>query len=258
MPIKGGADLKAAIGAGAVLATCDGAREREAAKELMNLLQQAREAIYPPSEAAPADLNTSKSMEQLLREELLNTRSSREEAPFLAINTGTKGVVVVAVRDGLCPRALVFELFDRVKRENLACSRTIVRITPFQRVCHSDEAQLTLAVAALVEAEFSPAEAPVDDSDATQPLKKQRSDAWTYCVDFKARNHETLKKTDVYDLVNAAMPSTLSVNFRQPQVPTLQSILLPYTSPLLPLVIPYTAAIATTGASMINISSAVF
>ena len=129
---KGSNDLTSCRGHGFVLGTCDAAREREASKELVNLLTQAIEETQmqntdstTKSEDNGNALNST-SIERMLADELseIRNQSHKDSQNVISINTNVKGMVLVKLmRDDMCPVRLVKSIFHRVKRDKQPVSR---------------------------------------------------------------------------------------------------------------------------------------
>eukprot|EP01036_Dinobryon_divergens_P043320 gene43320-57655_t len=138
-----------------VIGTCDAAREREATKELTNLLLQALEECPNLESSKPSDDATSKDMsiQGILALELENLKKINKESSqaVVSINTGMKGVILIKIqRQDICPVQIVHSIFDRVKREKLPCSRHIIRLIPLQKVCYPNDEELTTTVLSFI------------------------------------------------------------------------------------------------------------
>jgi hypothetical protein len=139
-------DISSVKGYSVILATCDTAREREANKELLNLLTQTIEIVYPElsktsnashenvekcNEESMNSTNASdtKTVQDLLAEELADIRSKSKDKTksshtIVSLNTGVKGLILVKLIDGiLCPIKLVTAIFDKIKSDKSALSR---------------------------------------------------------------------------------------------------------------------------------------
>lgn len=68
---------------------------------------------------------------------------------------GVKGLVLVKILDnGNCPVSIVKEIFDRVRRDALPCSRHVVRVVPLQVVCYPNLQELEESVRLVMEKSF--------------------------------------------------------------------------------------------------------
>lgn len=157
-----------------VAGTCDGAREREANRELVNLLNDALEELYPVAEASTAGADAPEmSCMDALQAELAAVRSQSHTATqrVRTINTGIKGYVIarISCREA-CPVRLVKHMFDRVEKTRLPVARNLVRVFPLQHTFYPNEEELKLAVAACMLKEFNYARdvpaALMEDADA--------------------------------------------------------------------------------------------
>jgi hypothetical protein len=238
-------------GFAAVIGTCDAARERETSKELINLLNQAIEAIKE-QEDIPSKDSKSESIQDLLNQELSLARGTESNASqeVVSIHTGIKGIVLIKINNhSYCPINLVKSIFDRVKKEKLPCSRHVVRVIPLQKVFFPNEEELNESISSILNKELQ-----VEDSndsslcvvvqssienslkDSTETLieinqisnnnnyynnnnnndKKFRK--FAYDLTFKARNHTTLNKQVVLETIKAKMPTYARHDFRNPEV----------------------------------------
>lgn len=153
-----GHDIASCKGFPVVMGTCDAARERETSKELVNLLNEAIEVLYPsaPSEAVPSEGNAS--IEDMLKAEIEAVKGQRHSATqaVVSINTGVKGITLVKIlRKECCPVKLVKHIFDRVEQEKMALCRFVVRVVPFQMVFYPEEDELADNFGALMRRELS-------------------------------------------------------------------------------------------------------
>jgi hypothetical protein len=146
-------DLSSCRGHGIVIATCDVAREREASKELVNLLTQAIEYFEEQFINNGEDicvqndeLNNPQSVQDMLTKELNETKDSKNGfiRQVISIQTSVKGVVVAKLnKKDYCPIALVDSIFERVSRDRLPCSRHLVRLVPLKYVFYPNEEELS-------------------------------------------------------------------------------------------------------------------
>jgi hypothetical protein len=145
-----------------VLATCDTARERESNKEIVNLLTLGMEELiakkvitekYTSPFAAKKMIEDGKidnesesecdsdddfnqqngsSMADLLAAEINSVKKESGSGTYLhSINLNTKGLVLVKIlRRDVCPIKLLQIIFDKIKNDNSALSRHLIRLTP--------------------------------------------------------------------------------------------------------------------------------
>lgn len=139
----------------------------------------------------------------------------------MSLDSRIKGLVVVKVTNpDLCPIKLVTSIFERIKHEKLACSRHIIRIIPLKYVFFPNADELKQNSEKLINDEFGViAEA---DESSEQVVKRARIDENQvfppYCIQFKARNHNTLTRTITQNIICPLMPKAIRVDFRNPQV----------------------------------------
>lgn len=148
----GSNDLVSCRGHSIIVGTSDTVREREATKELIYLLEQAVEVVYGVEKEASADEKCDdeddenggsgaggSSIQDMLKKELsdLKSKSKNRLHHTSPIKIDTKGLVVVRLNNKKhCAVALLKSIFDKVKRDGLACSRYLIRLVPLQYTFH--------------------------------------------------------------------------------------------------------------------------
>ena len=156
-------DTSSCKGHGAIIGTCDAARERETSKEMVNLLNQAIEIMCPTStteDEYPEPESTSYgggSVKDMLAQEIAQVRKQRHTATqnVMSVDTKVKGLVLIKImRKDLCPVDLVKTIFDRVRKEREPCSRHVVRLIPLQRVFYPNNNDLSDKVASIIQGVF--------------------------------------------------------------------------------------------------------
>jgi hypothetical protein len=161
-------DIGSCKGHGAIIGTCDAARERETSKEMVNLLNQIIESISPLSESANDGLDESvsasasngggsQSIKDMLAQEIAEVKEKKSTATqnVMSVDTKVKGIVMIKVmRKDLCPVELVKAIFERVRSEKAPCSRHVVRVIPLQKVFYTNNNQLSDNIGSIVKAAF--------------------------------------------------------------------------------------------------------
>ena len=156
-------DTSSCKGHGAIMGTCDAARERETSKEMVNLLNQAIEIMCPASVESEINIapetatSGSGSVKDMLAQEIAQVRKQKHSATqnVMSVDTKVKGIVMIKImRKDLCALELVKAIFERVREEKEPCSRHVVRIIPLQRVFFPDNNNLSDNVATIVRAAY--------------------------------------------------------------------------------------------------------
>lgn len=151
-----GHDFASCRGHSLVLCSCDVVREREGSKELVNLLTQSIETLYPEllSEQGQGKVNASQSahkesvkvdttssssssmsIQQLLQQEIEQVQNQSHEHTQLvvSVNTDIKGIILAKILPKhVSVIRLVEEIFNRIEREKKPISRYIVRMIPLE------------------------------------------------------------------------------------------------------------------------------
>ena len=178
-------DTSSCKGHGAIIGTCDAARERETSKEMVNLLNQAIEIMCPTSTTENEYLepeSTSSgggSVKDMLAQEIAQVRKQRHTATqnVMSVDTKVKGLVLIKImRKDLCPVDLVKTIFDRVRKEKEPCSRHVVRLIPLQRVFYPNNNDLSDKVASIILCAFPGAVLPHFEKEIEVEVK-EASDA---------------------------------------------------------------------------------
>jgi hypothetical protein len=149
-------NLSAARGFGCVLATCDVNRAKEGAKELLNLLTQAIEVVYPNifDTDASASTGTGKqlSMEDALALEIKNSMNTKVVE---SIQTGVKGLILVKIcKYKINPVVLIRHIFNNVRSTKAPCCRHLCRVVPLESVFFANEVEMQSNVLDLVRSRF--------------------------------------------------------------------------------------------------------
>lgn len=280
-------NLSSARGYGCVLATCEVNRAKEGAKELLNLLTQTIEVLYPSVYDSDTAHNASADGKQLSMEDALalEIKNSVGTKVVESLQTGVKGLICVKIcKAAINPVALVRHIFNNVRATKSACCRHLCRVVPLEKVFFANEAELKLNVHSLCMELFGECAVKVEEAKDTalneegedrkrsniedggeeysdhdsKRLKvaeenavvvEERGEAadlveaaeirtedktmveassttpvaprvvTEYCVHFKKRNHDILRRTFCQDYIGSAMPrSKFVVNFRVPKV----------------------------------------
>jgi hypothetical protein len=140
-------DIASCRGHAVVVATCDNLRGREASKELVNLLNEAMDTLYPDLssnqdslEADEAQVSRANmSIQQLLDQEIKQANQSKTSVTstqnVITVQTDVNCVILAKItKPGLCPVKLVEEIFNRLEREKKPLCKNIVRMIPLKDV----------------------------------------------------------------------------------------------------------------------------
>ena len=187
------------------------------------------ETRYPHRSLASVtpSIDTSKTLCDLLQDELheIKKSSKNRDQPLVSVSTGTKGVVLVIVKDtSLCAKQLFDEIYLRIRRDKQTCCRHIVRLIPFQKVVYPDMEELKSTLTELIQLELLPPKEGEEPALKRPCIDSETSAARSYsgpipwCVDFKARNNDILKKQEIYDMVMSMMPAGYRVDYKHPDV----------------------------------------
>ena len=182
-------DTSSCKGHGAIMGTCDAARERETSKEMVNLLNQAIEslgmAIRDDTESTQHESSSggTDSVKDMLAQEIAQVRKQKHSATqnVMSVDTKVKGIVMIKVmRSDLCPLELVKAIFERVRTEKEPCSRHVVRLIPLQRVFFPNNNHLSENVASIIQSAYPGAAMPffekeiyiekTDDTEAAEEV----------------------------------------------------------------------------------------
>jgi hypothetical protein len=157
---SGNGDMTSCRGCKCIMATCDPAREREASKELVNLLNQAIEKLIGSDDNINDnnDIDTSNmSLQEQLSAEISEVKGQNHQSTqqIMSINTDIKGIILVKLKNHiLCPIKLITEIFDRASKDRQPISRHIARLFPFERVFFPNEEQLKWNLYELLQERF--------------------------------------------------------------------------------------------------------
>lgn len=138
-------DLASCRGRGIFLATCQSAKEREASRELVTLITDVIEELYPadPADEEPvaAEEDHSVSVEEMIRREVETAKGGPNQGgknnalaqKAVSISTDIKGIVIIKLaRKAFCPVQILSHIMQRIERERAPLTRFVVRLIPLQ------------------------------------------------------------------------------------------------------------------------------
>ena len=156
-------DLKSVQGHACILGTSDSTRVKEANKDMLNLVNEAVEELYPRldeavdgNEVVVGNASTSSNehtVSDLLKEELEMLKKARKSSKqiFTSVNTKVKGVFCIKfLRKEICPVRVVCSIFDRVSSSKEPVSRYICRLIPVMKSFYPDLEEVVENVRILV------------------------------------------------------------------------------------------------------------
>ena len=174
------------------MATCDSAREREANKELQNLVDTVLEEWEASGKRIPTKVDEEEdknqsggsggdkgedSMADLLAAEIAEARQKGKKGTSQnarIINTNVKGMAMVKiVPQDCCPVEIVRHVFEKVKMEKKAYSRHIVRMIPLKFCFYPDEWDLVDNVREAIRHRFPGIQLPPKIYTMTKEEKEQ-------------------------------------------------------------------------------------
>lgn len=127
------------------MATCQSARERETSRELVTLITDVIEKLYPaePVDEEPvvAEEEHEVSIEEMIRREVEAAKGGRNKGgknnalaqKAVSIPTDIKGIVIIKLmRKVFCPVQILSHIMERIERERAPLTRYVVRLIPLQ------------------------------------------------------------------------------------------------------------------------------
>lgn len=142
-PSKGqGNDITSCRGHGIFLATCQSARERETSRELVTLISDVIEEMYPPEPTADVSQedHQSLSVEEMIRREVEAAKGGNNSGKGSALTqtavsilTDVKGIVIIKLmKKRFCPVKILTHIMEKIQREHIPLTRYVVRLIPLQ------------------------------------------------------------------------------------------------------------------------------
>ena len=204
-------DLKSVQGHACILGTSEGSRVKEGNKEILNLVSEAIEELYPDLDKSEDNIDNSlvgntstassdHTLSDLLKEELEVLKKARVSSKqiFTSVNTKVKGVFCIKfLRKEICPVRIVCSIFDRVSADKAPVSRYICRLMPIMKSFYPDLEEVVETVRTMVHQKYGlpGEELPIlgkriashdnscevnGDNPIVMPLNKQRKTEDTY------------------------------------------------------------------------------
>lgn len=183
-------NLSAARGFGCVISTCDVNRAQEGSKELLNLLTQTIEVVYPHilnegSSSRHTEDGKHLSMEDALALEIQKTMNTKV---VQSLQTGVKGLICVKIcHHDVNPVVLVRHIFDNVRKTGMACARHLCRVVPLEKVFFANEDEFKLHAKLLVKERFG-----VLDETTDAPLSTTTANSSSEDIEKSTSNDVSL------------------------------------------------------------------
>ncbi|PWN32016.1 uncharacterized protein FA14DRAFT_192280 [Meira miltonrushii] len=213
-----------------IFVSCVRGRERKAAFELIDILEELvdhqdgeKEGINGSSSAKnEQETNTSKrndddDIESQIASELqeFKTPASAKDIQkgskakkFVPVFTDMECFFFIEVKPPFDPIQLTYDLLEDVKKTGIARSRFVHRLSPVSDTCFADLVDLTELIDRLVKQEnfVAPAESSTDSSELT------------FKVDIKTRLNDKLSKSDIIQTLAKRMPTFARAKLDSPEL----------------------------------------
>ncbi|RHY99719.1 hypothetical protein DYB26_008976 [Aphanomyces astaci] len=197
-----------AKGFSAVLVTCDKTKERQCVKDILNILNDAADVLYPKKDdkvvdasaadnAVTADDDESKPTKtsaDLLQEEISGLKKDakdRKTGRFSALDSGVKGIILVQFLDeSMDVKKVIDHIFEQVQKTMEFSSRFIQRMIPLEKLCYPSVEDITACATPFIERHFK------DTSGFSVEVRKRNSgnivsmDIINACVDVVGSQHK--------------------------------------------------------------------
>lgn len=216
-------------GASGVFMSCARGKERKAAMELVDLLDEHSAALYPnaadvdaddmdalrngPAPATLAPSATSRlptdDIEAQIRGELatLQSRPQRTTSQFAALDTDTECLCFVQCAPPLDAWRIVRRALEEVERTGASRSRFVQRLIPVRVLCRAETEAIRAATARALAPAF--------------PAKHAR----TYRIEPRIRANSSLSRDVLIPLVASCVPPGATVDLKQPEVTIVVEVL---------------------------------
>lgn len=146
----------------AIIGTSDSGKERQAVKELLTLLDEAANDLYPKSvdntgQNDAADGEQASSLTAMIEAEAAALRTQRgSQQRFASLKSDLRGIIVICVMDrDVDILVLVRYICAQITEKRERRSRFIVRLSPLTHTCYSDLANMTETATPLVTEAFA-------------------------------------------------------------------------------------------------------
>ena len=168
----------------AIIATCDAIQTKYAKKELLNMLGEYADEIFPvaaaPLEGTAATNGTAPppalTVSEMMKLEVKAQRKNRASRRVSVLQLGIKGLIVVRIDDdAICPVRLVRAIFEDLERTGRAKTRFCCRLIPLSCMCKADADEIFSVALPLVRAHFGAVAAAAEtEAKAQRPAAKKK------------------------------------------------------------------------------------
>lgn len=221
-------DFSSCRGFGIILGTSDAAKERETSRELVSLVNDAIERVYPESlkakdeeETVATDPTTSLSIEELMKREIseVKEKKSTRNTTAVSIQTGVKGITLIKLlKKEYCPIVLVKDIFQHIQFEKQAYSKYTIRVIPLKYVFFPNEAEFEESIEQILHQEVGiplkpkPPKPVKDSQNATEgPAAVAAAEEAVVAEETvvgEKRSHGEISQSEIKDEQNEEDPSS--------------------------------------------------
>eukprot|EP01040_Poterioochromonas_malhamensis_P009214 gene9214-10002_t len=211
-------DFSSCRGFGIILGTSDAAKERETSRELVSLVNDAIERVYPESlkakeeETVATEQTTSLSIEELMKREIseVKEKKSTRNTTAVSIQTGVKGITLIKLlKKEYCPIVLVKDIFQHIQQEKQAYSKYTIRVIPLKYVFFPNEVEFEESIEQILHQEVGiplkpKPPKPVKDTEnnTEEPPVAEGT------VVGEKRSHDEISQSEIKDEQNEEDPSS--------------------------------------------------
>ncbi|KAF0683946.1 Aste57867_24027 [Aphanomyces stellatus] len=203
-----------AKGFSAVLVTCDKTKERQVVKDILNILNDTADILYPKKvdenadddndDAAKDDDAKPKSSAEMLQEEIAGLKKDAKAGKtgrFTALDSGVKGIILVQFLDeSMDVKKVIDHIFQQVQNTMEFSSRFIQRMIPLEKMCYPSVEDITACATPFIERHFK------DTKDIQ------------YSVEVRKRNSGNIASMDIINACVAVVGAQHKVNLTKPEV----------------------------------------
>ncbi|KAG9411064.1 THUMP domain-containing protein 1 [Aphanomyces cochlioides] len=195
-----------AKGSSALLVTCDKIKERQVVKDILNILNDVAEVLYPGTkeDAAEKSESKAKTSAELLQDEIAGLKKDAKEGStgrFAALDSGVKGIILVQFLDeSLDVKRIVDHIFQQVVDTKEFASRFIQRMIPLEKLCYPSVEDIAACAKPFIERHFK-------DTEGIQ-----------YAVEVRKRNSGNIASMDIINACVAVVGPNHKVNLTKPDV----------------------------------------
>ncbi|KAK7690855.1 hypothetical protein QCA50_005957 [Cerrena zonata] len=194
-----------------VWVTCIKGKEKNTVGELYDVFESLAAELWPLDTSEPAETNNKEAsedededgdIEKQIAKEVASMKRPKKEQRFANGHTNTPCVVFISCKPPVDPVQLVVKYVENVMETGVSQTRYTQRLTPVSAACPTNLPEIRSLCTRLL----------------TPFLEEYTDKSFTYKIELRTRNHNSLSKEEIVQAVAKCVPGMHKVKLENPEV----------------------------------------